>query len=509
VGLFGGIFRRPHEATVSGSVSRHENHWVMLVRTLNSRGQPIAGRTWCAEDSGPGARERVIRRAAACVLVSEGKYPVTRNADSLAELAEARRLLAGRPGEAELREAGRALRRSLTRDPFNWLARFELAVVSRQLGDYEEAVGACEQLEAQVEEERAKLSDPDSHLGRFLQSEPALASYIRYNRALALSKMERWPEHNQAKILLDELADGRDTSIRCLARSAQAATLLFEFDEIEEEADNDEDRARYQQRRYEIEEKVREIVKEVDRDVHEQTERANRAWALARAVAHNALGYVLMELKPVRKEAPEQFRLAAALAPSFIEPHLNLGRWHRRRDALEGEQRFFKVVGALDRAKEINPANRDYLYQMGRLMADPGVARYDEALEFFSKAEPHAKAAFEQGQVYLTSDYSGWSLEKAAAAFRRSLALRPSQGRRVAKLVATLVKLGDREARVDRKTLARRYFEEALGLAHKAVRNRDVSASAQKWLAKIEEDMRRRLEDLETRGDRVNFGLVE
>jgi hypothetical protein len=364
--LLGTTFSRRPEYDVRGSLAgsdkkvrldaelRHE-------KKVKLRHKKKVVASWTCDAEGEGARAGVLADAAYRIVFEVGPKTISDSWPSVACYREARALLSASSGpedrEATLAEARRMLERSLRADPKNPLARFELGGVLRKLGANREAADQYERVEKLCEK----------------SADPAIARLRRagaYNRAIALSKMDGWREHNDALGLLHELVteiEGDQTlkpadreRMLLYVNSAQAATLVFKLEQWRDEQYDEATRERSELVFEQIQGTRDAIAALPERKSPE--ERAIRAQA--GAVAENAFGRASYLLG--KGGAIEAFTNALSDAPELGDAHVNMASALFRERARHCDWDA-QIDYHLERSLTVSPNDRKALYLRGKL----------------------------------------------------------------------------------------------------------------------------------------------
>ena len=462
VELVRAYFRRPWKSRLAGSlVHRGEQTLLFIERSTEDGGSMLVDR-WEAQADGDDARSVVVRRMAARLAFETAQTRLTEDwrsfeayREAMAHLAQAERQEESR--EVFLEEACRDLQRSLRHDPANWIARFHLGATQRKLGQNESAAKHFEFLEWMAAD-GAQGAGP---MADYLAKHPELRFTLRYNKAVALSKVPNWKAHHEAVRLLGELVDGATTPadasgirLEMLARSARAAALTFELEsppDGERSAKEQERTQRFQSQVFERIDAERTWIKALP----VATARLDwKAYSLSFAVIHNAYGRACYLLG--RKGGEDALREALMMSPDFAESYITLAELSmRRRKPLDWSR---QAEDLLKRALAINPANQKAHYRLGELYADPVFADAQSAKEHLAKAElvPWSYAILarilaEEGDV-----------EEAVRKMRRSIHLSPRPDHRFELFVRYALRVLARQKPPDPELL-----KEAKGVASK------------------------------------------
>ena len=431
-----------YQRTLTGALFTQNTRTVIMVQLMEKGGATVRDGSWQIGLDGPDARQILIRRIAARTIVAQANdRSVTTNPRSLESVLEGITRLnasSGIPGEDVLRATAQCFQTALSHDPDNWLARFNLSVLSRQLGDSEFAIQNCEMLEAAIQGKNPPVS-----LQTYLTTHPTFIHYVRYNRALALSKIPNWSANKAAVDLFEQVVATEDIVLALLAKSANAAALVFQMDRLREAGATD--------RVTQVREAVVAIATELEQPQADSA--PPRVLALARSVAWNAKGAVLAAEGDSFK-ARRALEAACALQPNFVDPHINLGRLYRRAQEGVAQDWVVRAKGHLKAAIVLQPFNREANYQMGRLLDSKAVLDYAGALQCFDRAAPHSMAAYFASQIYCDPSFAGADLAKGLDQLRASVALAFDVDFRLASLIDRLLDAAKEQSELAKSTLA-------------------------------------------------------
>jgi tetratricopeptide (TPR) repeat protein len=432
-GLLRSVFQPRHSNTLAGALFVQGTRTALNVRLLTKTGAVRQNAWWLLSADGADSRRAVLRQLAARVAIeiSNGRS-ISDNPQSLEATLQGMDLLraspTAAPSQATQRAAATAFQNAVGYDPGNWMARFNLSLLLRQLGDKEEAIQHCKMLRDLLNSRNSPAS-----LQYYLNSHPHFEASIEYNQALALAQVRTWEANKEAIELLDGLIGRRDDLLMGLAESARAAALLFQFDWFHGNPDASS-------RQKEVGEKVAGAVGRLDALARERV--SSRSLELARSVALNARGYVT-DRNGNHQAARNDFETAATLDPGFVDVHLNLGRVYRHGGNRLAAEWIVRAKSHITMALSLQPENREANYQMGRLLADEAVRNYSEALTWFDKAQPHSIAAFFAGKIHCDSAFSGFDMEKGIEQLRMAANLTSELDFRVVVLVDRLIDYAD------------------------------------------------------------------
>jgi tetratricopeptide (TPR) repeat protein len=432
-----------YERTASGTLLQKDTHAAMMLQVTVAHGEPLENSSWQFVEDAVDARQTLLRRAAArlFLLHADGKS-VTSDPNSLEWVLKGFDLLrfasSGPPNQQKQRDAAACFQNALAHDPANWLARFNLSVICRQLGENELAIQNCMLLEQ-------LLKNPPKSLSNHLAKHPEFTACVLYNRALALSKLPNWAANKCALQLLDTILAEPPSPLTLPAKSARAACLLFQFD-------------RFKQSGPAANDKVAGVRNEIV-EVKDSLEQAASGGALSRtvvmsyAVALNALGY-MQDAEGNITHARASLELAVALQPDMVEAHINLGRLYRHARQKAADDWVVRARAHIAEALQVQPENREANYQMGRLLAHDAVRDFVNALIYFAKAAPHSFAAFHAGQIYCNPDFAGADLLKGIEQLRNSVSLASAFDFRLLELAERLLDAADKQCSTARTAIA-------------------------------------------------------
>jgi tetratricopeptide (TPR) repeat protein len=475
-------FRPRYEYEFTGYLTTSGTATLLAVELRDGDGNCVR---WSGAEDGQTGRASVIREAARRILFETGKERISESWPSVAAYREAREKLAAIDGSTErsvaLGEVRRLLERSLSYDPVNRFARFELGTVLRKLGENEDALAQYDFID--------RLAPLPDETGKELRRT------LHYNRAIALSKVGRWEEYKRALALMDELCaqvkgdaglpDERREEMQLIIRSCWAAIKVFEAERYRSEHDRN---------------KTRERTKAVLADVKRQRDWIDTSpkrcpnadvntYVQARAVAENALGRVAyLDGRPA-EEAIASFSTALSLVPELGDAHVNMASVLLRAHAHYGDWAG-RVERHITRALEISPRDRKALYLRGRLYTRLGEP--DDARKAFAAA---AEAGDDWALLRLGEfEWADGKRKEAVALAQRSLARGRAYDRRAELFVQWTATLAEQGA-VERATLvaAREAGNDLERNAKK--RDKKLSESARKAIATIDAKLARAAPD--------------
>jgi len=486
LGLLRSVMQRPYEKTLKGSLFQQGTRVAMSLQVVDSEGKAVEGASWQVEEDATDARQTVLRRAAARVLMLHaGEHMVTSDPSCLEYMFRGFDLLraaaGGPPNLQGQRDAAASFQTALAHDPANWVARFNLSVISRQLGDNEFAIQNCEILEKLID-------NPTPSLKSYTEKHPEFKLFVIYNRALVLSKLDDWKANECAVGLLEKIELESKSELALAARSARANCLLFQFDHFLADGPPAADRLD------DVCQKIVAILATLNSAAAKGDMR--RTLVMSRAVALNAVGYI----EEARGNAPAargHLESAVALQPDLLEAHLNLSRLYRHARNRAAADWVVRARGHLNQALLLQPDNRDANYQMGRLLADEAVCDFTGALASFAKAAPHTFASYHAGEIYCNPDYSGFDLGKGIEQLRASVSLASARDFRVVELArrqleAAVKQVATAKAALaqpipadisDNRARARRFVEAATKELNRVIK--EGKGHDQAWAAKV------------------------
>jgi tetratricopeptide (TPR) repeat protein len=432
-----------YQRTASGTLLQKDTHAGMMLQVKAAHGEPLANASWQFVEDGADARQTLLRRAAArlFLLHADGKS-VTSDPNSLEWVLKGFDLLrfasGGPPNQQKQRDAAACFQNALAHDPANWLARFNLSVICRQLGENELAIQNCMLLEQ-------LLKNPPKSLSNHLAKHPEFAACVLYNRALALSKLPNWPANKCAVQLLDTILTEPASPLTLPARSARAACLLFRFDCFKRSGPAAKERVA------EVRDQILEVKDSLQKAVSAGD--LSRTVVMSYAVALNALGYV-QDGEGSVYEARASLELAVALQPDMVDAHINLGRLYRHARQKAADDWVVRARAHLTEALQVQPENREANYQMGMLLADEAVRDFTNALIYFGKAAPHSFAAFQAGLIYCNPDFTGADLGKGIEQLRNSVSLASASDFRLLELAERLLDAAEKQCSAAQTAIA-------------------------------------------------------
>jgi tetratricopeptide (TPR) repeat protein len=420
------------ERTVSGAMFQQGTRTAMTLQVVPKDGPPLENASWQLAADGADARQTVLRRAAARLIVfyahGEG---ITLDPNSLEWLLKGfdlvRSASTGPPTEQNQRDAVLCFQSALSCDPANWLARFNLSVISRQLGDNEFAIQNCELLEQ-------LFTHPPASLTSYIKKHPYFEASVWYNHAVALSKIRSWRANKAALTLLDQVLADAASPLAMPAKSARAVCLLFQLDAFRKAGKN------AQQHVEDTIAAIRSIKEELDGAA--KAGDMSRSLVMSRAVALTAHGCV-QRVEGRWADARGTLEFAVALRPDMVDAHLQLGDLYRRAGVKVADDWVSRAKTHLTEALQLQPENREANYQMGCLLADDAVRDFPNALLYFAKAAPHTMASFEAGRIYSDPDFPGADLNKAIEQLRASVYLAAVSDFRLLMLAERLLDAAD------------------------------------------------------------------
>ena len=219
-------FREKYAYTLEGVVSSSGKTTMISVRMLDAKGERIQGCAWTVTADGDDARETALRDVVARVLI---QHPTTLTSTgqwkSLSYFQRAMDVFRTDESSTKVVDAQGYLQKALKHDPSNWMARYNNALFLQQEGDCE---ASLENWLILLDTLGSSKCTPS--LVGYLRSHPELANNIEYNHALTLGKLERLEENHRATKMLRNLTLIASGDLQCLAQSALAATLSWQFE---------------------------------------------------------------------------------------------------------------------------------------------------------------------------------------------------------------------------------------------------------------------------------------
>jgi Tfp pilus assembly protein PilF len=456
--LCSSYFRRPSEFTLRGALSKRESDFAFSVERVSSKGEVAPGERWEEVEKN---RQDTVRKMARRIGFVLGGTCVTKSWRSFETYERGNEYLSQKesPGQKDLpdqkdspdaRPTERLKRaldcfcESLRYDPFNCMARFNLATTYRMLGQNDRAVHGFQNLEELL------LQNPATEISNFSAKNPEFLGIVRYNRAVSLAKSTDEGALREATDLLEALIQtsaealtddtNEDAKARCarlemLARSAKASTLAAQ---LESQTGNYADERRHFARTAtrEILSKIENTQQWLERQVATVYAKDWRTYELSRAVVENAYGRACYLLGQFPK-AEAALRSAVTRAPSFLEAHLNLASVLLKAKKLDPDW-FEKALGEIADALALEPENFKANHLLGIALSDPIVERYDEAIAAFNKAGnffgTHARLAV----IY--ADHKN-DLFNAIKAMRHSISVNRRPDYRSIQFIAWVLKL--------------------------------------------------------------------
>jgi tetratricopeptide (TPR) repeat protein len=432
---FRNALRRRSKYTLSGALWRRGDVTGVLIQRLGSDGQAIAGDLWETSAEGVAARSSVVRDVSTQVAFFLGSSRITASWHSFRQHQRAMDVLAAAPPtqdlETRLDEALDLLESSVRHDPGNCVSRFNFARVLRKLGRNSEAERHFELVDRMVSTDTP--TQPQL-LRSFLQQHPEFALVVRYNRAVALSKVGTWRSVKSAERLLTAcseqltstpLDDGSRTRLAMLVRSALITVSGWQAETLWDREDNDKARARARTQLSDIEAQARQLEQEPNTS-------DLKAHAFATAIAYNAFGRLATLLGDYHK-ASNALSTALTLMPDLVDLQINLAELERLRKSDDDWPR--RAEAHLRRAVKMSPSNQKAHYLLGRLLAHGGPDLRGKAGAHLKAAPSHAWAFFELAQLTVEDDLDG-----ALAYLRHSLAMDPRRNYRLELLVQYLLR---------------------------------------------------------------------
>ena len=431
-------FGRPREYVLHGAMA---GSGTATQLSVDLRG-PAGKVSWTCDGDGDMARTDAINDTAHRVVFEVRKENVSESWPSVSYYRQAKNLLApsvkpeGR--EARLLEARLLLERSVSFDPANALARFELGTVLRKLGANREAV-------QQFEMVRAECDTNNRAVRKLLRA-------VDYNRAMALCKIDDRACNEAAvkafrdltqQVVSDSALDpiARQTRI-LIFRSSLAAALVYPLEHWRYEQADADIAATSRERVDEIA-GIRDEIREVELPADPDPRAAHNQ---ARAVSENALGRALYLLDEDGDVAA--FETALGLAPGFGDAHVNMAS-ALVRDIDQYPDWEARIDGHLTRALEASPNDPRALFLRGKLCSM--LMQKGDASDWWTKAAAAGSdhALLELGRIAWAKRTDEARLEAIALALRSQVRA-PAYDERAELLV---VWTGAMVAKVDLETL--------------------------------------------------------
>jgi tetratricopeptide (TPR) repeat protein len=525
-------FREKYAYTLEGVVSSSGKTTMISVRMLDAKGERIQGCVWTVTADGDDARETALRDVVARVLI---QHPTTLTStglwESLSYFQRAMDVFRTDESSTQVGDAQGYLQKALKHDPSNWMARYNNALFLQQEGDCE---ASLENWLILLDTLGSSKCPPS--LVEYLRSHPELVNNIEYNHALTLGKLERLEENHRATKMLRNLTLIASGDLQCLAQSALAATLSWQFEHqfartmdalVRQQSTIPEKEAATKTTGNEQGVKplkppdpraaavkaTETIGAEIDAITEALIERliesqhVSKSLTLAVATARNARGVVHLT-RSEYKAAMEDFRVAMVRDPEFLEPMLNAAKALRRQK--QGDW-VSQVQAYLENALKLDGDNKEAHFLLGSLFSDPRVFRLEQAANHFEAADPHSWAAYGLGDLFANPSFVGANRNKALENYRKSVRLADVTDQRTVTLTKLLLSLAERimarqvtrtgdgpriEGDPSKPTFdALQMAEEALQLsrniirasrgAHGDARGRDLEAQALKLIEQI------------------------
>lgn len=279
-----------------------------------------------------------------------------------------------------LNDAARLLEEALCVDPGYIAAKYHLAIVYHNLGQYQQAIDTLQSLR--------------------LQPDHGLELEIAYNLGAAYYHLLNYWSYDYAEQEFRRVVEGipdpeLSESSRQLCVLSHCGLTSVYAQKMRYDADNSEHYFRL------------------------ATEHYGKALDIATgdpqitAIAHTAIGMALLNRKQA-EEAAAKFEEAVRLKPDYWRAYIHWGR------ALMASTDFEYAVLCLKQAVALNPSYEFAQYQLG--VALKRAKKLNEAVEAFACATGIAQAHDERG--YILAEYDN-KYEAALSEFERALVLKP------------------------------------------------------------------------------------
>jgi tetratricopeptide (TPR) repeat protein len=383
------FFRRRYQLELEGTLSQLGESVVCTV-SITSGSLPEKKRSgpWEAVWSGADQtdnRNQAIRDCASQILIAIDPQTrrITSNPPSLANLQIGIGLLQRASYDLANQQslwtqAREVFQQSVLQDPGNWLARFNLGTVLRNL-DFNSL--AAEQF---------------AELLNITAIDQELITVAKYNRASALQKVDDENLSKEVLAIFDDILNtsNLDPALSFLTLSARLAakadflarTKRFllgigvdpkhkihkpELDELFKEGDS--------------------LCEEIYTKIAERRVVNGNNDNVVLSVTLNAMGQ-LQALMGSSKEARTFYRRALTLLPSFAEPSLNLADLYVEKKGSFDKNWPTRAESLLLDVQKIEPTNTRCLVLLGTLYANAVFGRDGEAITLFTKAMPSPEA---------------------------------------------------------------------------------------------------------------------
>jgi tetratricopeptide (TPR) repeat protein len=380
------FFRRRYQLELEGTLSQLGQSVVCSVAIASGSLPNMQGLgPWEAVWSGAEPtdnRNQAIRDCASQILIaidSETRH-ITANPRSLANLQIGIGLLQRASYDLASQQdlwaqARVAFQQSVLQDPGNWLARFNLATVLRNL-DFNSL--AAEQF--------AELLNNES-----LQKE--LIVVAKYNRASALQKVDDRNVSKEVLATFDDILEtpGLDPALELLTRSARLAAMADFLARTKRFLLGIGVDPSHKIQPAELDDLFavgNTLCKEIWTSIAKGSGPNGSSCNIVLAVTLNAMGQ-LQALMGSSKKAREFYRRALTLLPSFTEPALNLADLYMEKKGSFDKNWATRTESLLLDVQKIEPANLRCLVLLGILYADTVFDRDEDAIALLKKAMPH------------------------------------------------------------------------------------------------------------------------
>ena len=397
------LVKRRFRHTLSGTLFEHDGSLILQAAMYDRTKRSAA--PWHASVSASAGRASCLADVAAQVVVSMSTGKVlTSNPNSLRQYVAGLDALASATTDpASLVPARQAFQRALDADRDNWLARFNLAIVFRRLGD----PGAA------VHHLRTLRDRPSDAQREHLKTRPDFAYLVLYQLGSALTQSGAPDEMQEAETCFDtliKLAAGEGDRLRpyvlylrMLGRSGDTSRLLAVLDH-----DNKgEVLAGVSAHEQWFEEKAKELM---------------NAWPDDYQIARGVMKYGLGRLQYLHgnfRLAIRPLKDATMLVPDFADAFVNLGQVYLKWKEKTADDWPRCVRAALDRALAIDPHHDKAKYIYAKFYVSDAARDLDAAEKLLRECELHPSTLFLLGQVLADREQFAEALD----ALDRSLSL--------------------------------------------------------------------------------------
>ncbi|MBL0161562.1 MAG: hypothetical protein IPP47_31500 [Bryobacterales bacterium] len=436
------LFRRRYELTAEGTLAQAGGRLTFSITLIDRR------RRWRSSPTSIDAygtdRAMVIRDAGFQLfcLVARSEDRFTHNWRSLRATVLGLEALQSAgvnpPGRSALVEQAVAcFQEALLFDTRNCEARLGLATALRKSGQNRLSATHLELLEG-------ALKRDEEFRARAIALRPDLLFLLRYNKAVALSKIESAAPQDEANELFEKLIEEKDRVHSFLAWSGQLAAQAAQWDRrarvlnptLEEEGNK-------------ILLVCKQLRDQLDGLASSDVLEDRAGYDLARSVALNALGRVASRLGR-RKEGRDALLRAMAVSPDFVDPYINLAAVTMDGKAEVGRDWPLQAQALLECAARIDPSNLRLAYQRARLYTFEVFDNPDQGLEALKGLGPDPSIDYLRGVLYRRKGM----YVAAAAELSRSLSLEETE-QTLDHLVCTVIALKPEEGREQKVNEAR------------------------------------------------------